>query len=134
MRPRTRAPSVRASTSRSRLVHAGHLAWREQSAHHAIAYEAEEFVPPRRWVARITTPNLPYGGRWIYELEPAGAATRVTITERGEVYNPVFRFVSHFIIGHTATIDSYLEALAARAAASAPSAATSSDGSLIQGD
>ena len=35
----------------------------------------------------------------------------VTITEHGSVYNPVFRFVSRFIMGHTATIDGYLRAL-----------------------
>jgi hypothetical protein len=30
------------------------------------------------------------------------------ITEDGEVYNPVFRFVSRFVMGHTATMDKYL--------------------------
>jgi len=44
--------------------------------------------------------------RW--ELEPQGNGTRLTITEEGEVYNPIFRFVSRFIMGHTRTIDRYL--------------------------
>ena len=35
----------------------------------------------------------------------------VTITERGSVRNPLFRFVSRFIMGHTASIDLYLRAL-----------------------
>jgi hypothetical protein len=35
----------------------------------------------------------------------------VQITEDGEVYNPVFRFVSRFILGHTRTMDFYLRAL-----------------------
>jgi hypothetical protein len=30
---------------------AGHLAWREQGTHDAMAYEAEEFVPPRRLIS-----------------------------------------------------------------------------------
>ena len=38
----------------------------------------------------------------------------VTITERGSVYNPVFRFVSRFILGHTATMETYLRSLGHR--------------------
>jgi hypothetical protein len=38
----------------------------------------------------------------------------VTITERGLVGNPIFRFVSRFVIGQTATMDSYLRALGKR--------------------
>jgi hypothetical protein len=30
---------------------------------------------------------------------------------RGKVYNPVFRFVSRFILGHTQAMDAYLKAL-----------------------
>ena len=33
---------------------------------------------------------------------------RERITENGEVYNPLFRFVSRFVMGHTRTIDTYL--------------------------
>ena len=33
------------------------------------------------------------------------------ITEDGEVYNPVFRFVSRAVMGHTAMLDAYLKAL-----------------------
>jgi hypothetical protein len=38
----------------------------------------------------------------------------VTITERGVVYNPIFRFVSRFLMGYTATMKTYLNALARR--------------------
>jgi hypothetical protein len=37
----------------------------------------------------------------------------VTIREDGEVYNPVFRFASRFIIGHDATTRKYIAALEA---------------------
>lgn len=60
---------------------------------------------------RIADPNLPFGGTWTYDLVPGDQACSLTVTEDGEVYNPLFRFVSRFIIGHTATIDSYLKAL-----------------------
>ena len=41
-------------------------------------------------------------------LEESGGKTKVTITENGEVYNPIFRFVSKFIIGYSATANRYL--------------------------
>jgi hypothetical protein len=45
---------------------------------------------------------------------PEGSVTRLTITERGVVYNPVFRFASRFIIGHAGSIEQYLAALEGR--------------------
>jgi hypothetical protein len=36
----------------------------------------------------------------------------LTIVERGKVRNPIFRFLSRFVFGHTATIESYLSSLA----------------------
>jgi len=40
--------------------------------------------------------------------------TEVTITEDGEVYNPIFRFMSAYVFGHTATIEQYLTDLESR--------------------
>jgi hypothetical protein len=54
----------------------------------------------------------PFGGTWVYTLEPQANETLVTITEHGEVYNPVFRFIAKYIMGHTRTIDTYLVNLA----------------------
>jgi hypothetical protein len=56
----------------------------------------------------IADSTLPFGGKWTYELTPSGTGTMLRITEDGEVYNPVFRFVSRFVMGHTATMDKYL--------------------------
>jgi len=77
----------------------------------AVEYRIEEFTTPERLVTRIITPELPYGGAWTYELVPTDTGCRLTITEEGEVYNPVFRFVSRFMIGHTATLEKYLDDL-----------------------
>ena len=76
-----------------------------------ITYEVSESNPPTSLTRRIATENLPYSGSWTYSLEPSGSGTVVRITEDGEVYNPVFRFVSRFVIGHTRTMDAYLRAL-----------------------
>lgn len=92
----------------------GHVAWREQGKNGAISYVIERAEPPRRLVTRISDKSLPFGGAWEYELTPDGTGSRVRITEHGEVYNPLFRFVSRFIMGHTATVSAYLKALGAR--------------------
>jgi hypothetical protein len=63
--------------------------------------------PKRRMVSQINDRNLPFGGTWEFILEPRGNTTEVSITENGEVYNPIFRFVSKFIMGHTATLKKY---------------------------
>lgn len=89
----------------------GQRGWRERASGDVVTYRVVEVDQPRRLVTRIADENLPYGGTWTYELEPAGAGTRLTITERGEVYNPVFRFMSRFILGHTSTINGVLRAL-----------------------
>jgi hypothetical protein len=90
------------------------LKWRETDSSGTITYERLETVPPRRIVNRIADPTLPFGGSWTYEIAPSGSGTEVTITENGEVYNPLFRFVSRFIMGHAATIEKYQRDLAAR--------------------
>ena len=92
----------------------GHVAWRERGKNDAISFAIEQAEPPRRLVTRITDKSLPFGGGWEYEVAPDGAGSRVQNTEHGEVYNPVFRFVSRFIMGHSATASAYLKALGAR--------------------
>jgi uncharacterized protein YndB with AHSA1/START domain len=91
---------------------AGGVSWREHSKNGAMTMVMENVEPPRRMATRIVDENLPFGGRWEFDLSPDGAdASRVTITERGWVSNPLFRFVSRFVMGHTATLDAYLRAL-----------------------
>jgi hypothetical protein len=92
----------------------GRPTWREIDQHNSgITYEEVEATPPTRRVTRIADKNLPYGGTWTYEIQPASNGSILRITEHGEVYNPIFRFVSRFIMGHTTTIDQYLKDVAA---------------------
>jgi uncharacterized protein YndB with AHSA1/START domain len=90
------------------------LRWRETGRDGKITFELAEADEPRRLVTRITDESLPFGGTWTYVLAPAGQGTTVTVTEHGEVRNPLFRFVSRYVMGHTATIDGYLTALGGR--------------------
>ena len=63
--------------------------------------------PGQRLVTQIQGHNLPFGGGWEFGLKDNGGSTIVTITENGEVYNPLFRFVSKFIMGHSANLKKY---------------------------
>ena len=101
-RPRVRAVEVLGTDP---------LSWRETGRDGKITFELTEADEPRRLVTRITDESLPFGGSWTYLLEPSESATTVTVTEHGEVRNPLFRFVSRYVMGHTATIDAYLTAL-----------------------
>lgn len=77
----------------------------------AVEYRIEESTPSQKLVIRIITPDLPYGGSWTYDFTPSGGGCTLIITENGEVYNPIFRFISRYLIGHTSTIDTYLKNL-----------------------
>ena len=89
----------------------GSLRFREEGKHGAVNYELTEDIPGKRMVTRITDTNLGYAGKWTYVFAPEGNGTRLTITEDGEVSNVIFRFLSKYAFGHTATIDTYLTSL-----------------------
>ena len=90
---------------------ADRVQFREAGKHGAVNYELTEDVPARRMVTRITDTDLGYAGKWTYIFAAEGSNTRVTITEDGVVSNVLFRFLSRYAFGHTATIDTYLTSL-----------------------
>ena len=92
----------------------GRPVWVEETSSGRIPLAVERAERPRLLVLRIADPDLPFGGTWTYELSPDGGATVLKITENGEVYNPVFRFMSRFVFGHEGTIAGYLAALEKR--------------------
>ena len=106
-------PSWRPGVDRVELLPSrnGHTTWREHGKQGTITLETVESAPPRRLVGRIADPNLPFGGTWTYEIEPAPNGSRLRITEHGEVYNPIYRFFARFVFGYTATMDDHLRAL-----------------------
>jgi hypothetical protein len=90
----------------------GRLQWREVDRQkQSILFERVEAKPPQRLVTRIADPNLPFGGTWTQEITALDDGCMLTITENGEVYHPLFRFMSRFVFGHTATLEKYLAAL-----------------------
>jgi hypothetical protein len=90
----------------------GHVQFREHGSNGTVTYEVLEDLPGQRMVTRIVDRDLGYSGSWEYVFAPAAGGTALTITEKGEVSNPLFRFMSRYIFGQTATIDTYLKSLA----------------------
>jgi hypothetical protein len=90
----------------------GPLYFREVGKDGAVNYELVEDVPAQRMVTRIRDTDLGYAGQWIYVFVPENGGTRLTIKEEGEISNVLFRFMSRYVFGTTATLESYLTSLA----------------------
>jgi hypothetical protein len=86
--------------------------FREHGSHGAITFEVVEEREPELRVTRIADDTLPFGGRWIYELEADGSNTRLAITESGFVKNPVFRLLSKTVFSPASTMERFLDDLA----------------------
>lgn len=90
----------------------GRPAWREVDNHgQVLPLEVVEWLPPQRLVTRIAGPKLAFGGTWTFEIASAEGGCTLRITENGEIYNPIFRFMARFVFGYTATMETYLKAL-----------------------
>lgn len=78
----------------------------------SVPVDVLEHDPPRRLVTRVKETEKKFGGTWTIALTPTPDGSTLTITEDGWVANPIFRFVSRFIVGHHATMDSLLKQVA----------------------
>jgi hypothetical protein len=85
----------------------------ESSSQGDVTYEIVLQEAPRRQIVRIVDDDQPFGGTWTWQIEDAGAGSRVTITEKGFIKNPVFRVMGLLFFSPTDTIDTYLRHLAA---------------------
>jgi uncharacterized protein YndB with AHSA1/START domain len=94
------------------LADEGHgVRFREHGSNGPIVFRVEHADVPRLLRVRIDDPGQPFGGTWTHELAPDDTGTRLTITEDGEVYNPLFRFMSRFVFSQTATMEQFIKDL-----------------------
>jgi uncharacterized protein YndB with AHSA1/START domain len=89
----------------------GHPVWVEDGSTGRITLAVERSEPPHTLVTRIADPDLPFGGTWTYTIAAASNGCTLTITERGEIYNPVFRVMARFVFGYESTMATYLDGL-----------------------
>ena len=91
----------------------GSVRYVEHGSNGRIPFVFREVVPEREYHSVIDTDALPFGGEWTFTLVALDSArTQVTIREDGVVRSALFRFVSTYMMGHTRTIDGYLDDLA----------------------
>jgi len=88
----------------------GRPVYEQTTAFGTLVYAVDVDEPPRRLVTRILD-NPDFGGTWTYWIEPTDGGCRVTLTERGEIHSPFFRFVARYVTGYDAVMQSYLDAL-----------------------
>lgn len=89
--------------------------WEEDMHRQKITFELVEEVPPRRLAVRIADRSLPFGGTWSFDISPvSGGGSDLRVTEEGEIYNVMFRFLARYFFGYTASIEGYLRDLAAK--------------------
>jgi len=107
-------PKWRSDLSSVEVLSAQPLRWRETSRFGTITFEQVSATPTSHFESRIADTTLAFGGNWSYDITPESGGSRVTITEHGSVYNPLFRFMSRVVFGHYGTQHSFLRALGRR--------------------
>lgn len=85
--------------------------WVETSDFGELPIRVIQWDPPRRMVARIADDSLPFGGTWTYEVDPVEGGATLRLTESGFIKPALFRLLSRFVFGYTATMETYLESL-----------------------
>jgi uncharacterized protein YndB with AHSA1/START domain len=92
----------------------GHPVWRELNGDGSVTYEVAQAEPPRRLVLRVLANDAPFRGAWTFDLAPGPpdeGGSRLTLTARGQIANPLFRFLLRFVYGSDRALAIYLTAL-----------------------
>lgn len=90
--------------------------WQESDNHgNVIRYENRDIIKEQSLKRVIVSKHLAFGGSWTFNLasddsQPQAQAT-LTITENGEVYNPMFRFLGKTVFGFDTSMRRFLEDL-----------------------
>jgi 2-phospho-L-lactate guanylyltransferase (CobY/MobA/RfbA family) len=77
-----------------------------------VPVDIVESDPPRKLVSKVKETEKMFGGTWTVAIAPVDGGSTLSITEDGWVGNPIFRFVSRFVMGHHATLDGMLKSVA----------------------
>jgi hypothetical protein len=89
--------------------------WEEDTHGQKITFELAEARPAERLRVRIADQGLPFGGMWTFDIVPvADGGSELRVTEDGEVYNVIFRFMARYFFGYHSSIETYLRDLGAK--------------------
>ena len=83
--------------------------YREHGDHGPMTLEIVEDIPNRRFVTAIADLDATFGGRWVFELTPTeSGGTRLTLSELGDIPNPLVRFLAYHLWGFDGSIAQYM--------------------------
>ncbi|PJZ48306.1 LIC10604 family protein [Leptospira saintgironsiae] len=86
--------------------------WTESDSHgNNIRFGIIEEKSPHSLKTKILSEDLPFGGGWEFEISRNDPTTKLKITEKGFVTNPLFRVLSKFVFGYDTTLKTYLDDL-----------------------
>ncbi len=89
--------------------------WREVfRTGYAVLREVSEAIPPRRLVWEWTDEAGSSQGRWLLEIVPTEAGSRISLTEYGTIGNPLLRSFQRLVVGRASSVEEYLRNLARR--------------------
>ena len=88
--------------------------FREFGENGPMIFRIVQRTPPSRVVVALDDPDQPFSGTWTIDLTQEAEGTRVRITERGEVPNPIFRAMARMMMLPTDSIEAYLKNLGRR--------------------
>lgn len=94
----------------------GAEAWRQTMGRNTFVLTTTRREPPRLLERTIADARGPFSGSWTYELAPeaGGAATRVTLTERGHITQRLPRAVMKHFVGYHVYLVKHLQAMASK--------------------
>ncbi len=79
-----------------------------------LTLKTEERVEGQRLVRVLVNQNIPYQGSWTYVVEPLGQEEcLLTLTEKAQIKNPVFRFLAQGFFGYEESLKAALTELSA---------------------
>ena len=81
---------------------------------YTVTFEQTESDPPKRLVNTVVDKRLPFGGSLTFSLVPLDQGTALTLTSRGEIYNPFVRFFSFFFFKHKPLVERAVASLKSR--------------------
>lgn len=73
-----------------------------------LPLEVQEQEPLQKLVLVAEDPTLRFYGTWTFEFEASEEGTRLSITERGHIDNPLHRFVARTFGDPSETVSTYL--------------------------
>ncbi len=89
----------------------GNEVWREKThRRQTLITVTLEQIPNEKLVRKLVDHKW-YGGTWIIELSKTENGSKVLFTEKGEIYNPLIRFMFNVVFSRTPTIVEYANQL-----------------------